>query len=61
MTDRSPLVWRKSSYSSSGGSCVEVAFAAGQVALRDSKSPDAGMIQIPTDTMAAMLRTLTSG
>ncbi|MFE7786600.1 DUF397 domain-containing protein [Streptomyces nigrescens] len=32
--------WRKSSYSSGGGNCVEVmAFDAGTVAVRDSKDP----------------------
>ncbi|HEX9338820.1 MAG TPA: DUF397 domain-containing protein [Pseudonocardiaceae bacterium] len=54
-------MWRKSSHSNAGGNCVEVAFAAGRVALRDSKSPDAGMIQIPTSAMVTLLRTLTSG
>jgi Domain of unknown function (DUF397) len=61
MADRSPLVWCKSSYSSSGGSCVEVAFADDQVALRDSKSPQTGMIRLPAAAMATLLRTLTSG
>jgi Domain of unknown function (DUF397) len=37
--DRSPLVWRKSSYSS-GGNCVDVAFRDGRVGLRDSKHPE---------------------
>ncbi|WP_141578663.1 DUF397 domain-containing protein [Actinomadura sp. WMMA1423] len=33
--------WRKSSYSgSNGGDCVELADAAGAVAVRDSKDPD---------------------
>ncbi|MDR7299995.1 DUF397 domain-containing protein [Haloactinomyces albus] len=34
------LVWRKSSYSSNGSDCVEVAFAAENVAARDSKDPE---------------------
>lgn len=38
-TDRSPLVWRTSSYSS-GGNCVEVAFRDSRVGLRDSKRPE---------------------
>lgn len=31
--------WRKSSYSSNGSDCVEVAFAGDGVATRDSKAP----------------------
>lgn len=37
---RSPLVWRKSSYSSGNGQCVEVAFRDGRAAVRDSKHPE---------------------
>jgi hypothetical protein len=40
-TDRSPLLWRKSSYSNNGGNCVEVASnRPGIVAVRDSKDPN---------------------
>lgn len=35
--DLSVATWRKSRYSSGNGSCVEVAFADGIVAVRDSK------------------------
>jgi hypothetical protein len=39
--DLSTATWRKSSYSSGGGSnCVEVAVVSGSVAIRDSKNPD---------------------
>jgi Domain of unknown function (DUF397) len=34
--------WRKSSYSTAGNNCVEVAQAAGGCAVRDSKNPDGG-------------------
>ncbi|MFF7649704.1 DUF397 domain-containing protein [Streptomyces sp. NPDC007983] len=37
--ERSPK-WRKSSYSSDQGQCVEVAEIPGRVAVRDSKNPD---------------------
>jgi hypothetical protein len=37
---RSPLVWRKSSYSSGNGQCVEVAFRGDRTAVRDSKHPE---------------------
>ncbi|MEU0840473.1 DUF397 domain-containing protein [Streptomyces sp. NPDC005962] len=32
--------WRKSSYSSDIGNCVEVAEMPGRMAIRDSKNPD---------------------
>ncbi|MGJ5804376.1 DUF397 domain-containing protein [Streptomyces europaeiscabiei] len=38
--DLSQAVWRKSSYSSGNGQCVEVASASGVVGVRDSKHPD---------------------
>jgi hypothetical protein len=39
--DLSNVAWRRSSRStSSGGNCVELADAAGAVAVRDSKDPD---------------------
>lgn len=48
MRDRSPLTWRKSSYSTSGGNCVEVARAGdGRLVFRDSKAPEAGVIVVP--------------
>ncbi|MVU78155.1 DUF397 domain-containing protein [Nocardia sp. ET3-3] len=41
-TDLSDANWFKSSYSESGGNCVEVAFLGdGSVAIRDSKTPTA--------------------
>ena len=37
--------WRKSSYSNSGANCVEIARTrSGQVAVRDSKDPDGGVL-----------------
>ena len=39
--------WRKSSYSADAGSnCVEVAVLPGRVAVRDSKSPDSGRLDL---------------
>ena len=37
--DLTSAQWRKSSYSSGNGQCVEVAPVAGAVAVRDSKNP----------------------
>ncbi|GAA4240369.1 DUF397 domain-containing protein [Actinomadura meridiana] len=39
--------WRKSSYTTSnGGNCVELADAAGVVAVRDSKDPDGPVLLV---------------
>jgi hypothetical protein len=38
--ERAGLVWQKASASTSYGQCVELAVAAGGVAMRDSKDPD---------------------
>jgi len=37
--DLSGITWRKSTYSNVNG-CLEVAFLAGQIAVRDSKRPN---------------------
>jgi len=40
--------WRKSSFSDGGGSdCVEVALSRDDVAVRDSKNLDGGMLRLP--------------
>jgi Domain of unknown function (DUF397) len=38
--------WRKSSFSGENGSCVEVAFSAPAVAIRDSKSTGSGHLSV---------------
>jgi hypothetical protein len=46
--DLANLVWRKSTRSNGGGNqCVEVAFATGATALRDSKNPTGGVLVLP--------------
>lgn len=55
-TARPRAAWRKSSYSTSTGNCVEVAPAADGVVIRHSKHPAAGMITFPYHAWAAFVR-----
>lgn len=48
--------WITSSYSgSNGGDCVEAAFAARSVGIRDSKDRDAGHLVVASSTWNALL------
>lgn len=52
--------WRKSSYSSGGGNCVEVAsVGSGTVAVRDSKNP-APVVHFSSEAFALFLGELRS-
>lgn len=42
--DLAHAMWRKSSHSGSNGNCVEVAFTADMIAIRDSKNPSGAML-----------------
>ena len=54
--DLSRAEWRKSSYSSQDGNCVEVARnLPGLVALRDSKAPDGAKLMVPREAWRAFL------
>ena len=49
--DLSRAEWRKSSYSSQSGNCVEVAHnLPGPVAVRDSKEPDGARLVVSRET-----------
>ncbi|WP_112469139.1 DUF397 domain-containing protein [Streptomyces triticisoli] len=56
------LTWVKSSYSAGdGGQCVEVADAGLAVYVRDSKRPDAAVLNVPADQWTAFVRMAVRG
>lgn len=62
MPDLSPVRWRKSSYSTGGGNCIEVAtLADGRIAIRDSKNPASGLLVVPRAGMTAWLAAIKAG
>jgi len=57
--DLSRAEWRKSSYSSQDGNCVEVARnLPGLVALRDSQAPDEAKLVVSQETWRVFLKGL---
>ncbi|MBL1120917.1 DUF397 domain-containing protein [Streptomyces sp. 110] len=70
---RTPLIardlvnadWFKSSYSSNGTNCVEVAnlstSAYGRIAIRDSKDPGGPALLVPPDGWASFITAVTDG
>ncbi|ROQ66631.1 uncharacterized protein DUF397 [Streptomyces sp. 840.1] len=64
MTTESPR-WFKSSYSSNGGDCVEVAAnlvaARGVVPVRDSKAPAGPVLHVPTASFVSFVAGVKGG
>ena len=57
--DQSRAEWRKSSYSSQSGNCVEVARnMPGLVAIRDSQAPDEAKLVVSQETWRVFLKGL---
>ena len=57
--DLSCAEWRKSSYSSQSGNCVEVARnLPGLVAVRDSKTPGGAKLVVSRETWRAFIRSV---
>ena len=42
--ERASLAWLKAQSSTHNGACVEIASAAGKIAIRDSKDPDGSIL-----------------
>lgn len=60
--DLTGAAWRKSSYSSNGGNCVEIALnLPGVVAVRDSKSPGDGALVVTVAEWSAFLEGVRAG
>jgi hypothetical protein len=51
--ERASLAWLKAQSSTHNGACVEIASAAGKIAIRDSKDPDGSiLVYTPTEFKA---------
>jgi hypothetical protein len=53
--------WRKSSYSSDSGNCVEIAFRPDQVGVRDSKDPDGPVLAYTTKAWRVFMTAIRTG
>ena len=53
--DLSKVVWRKSTYSSGNGQCVEVAAVTAGFAVRDSKNSAGGQLFVDTTSWCRFL------
>lgn len=60
--DFSGVAWRKSSFSSDNGMCVETASLGGrQVAVRNSNYPKAGVLLLSSSEVTAWIRGVKAG
>lgn len=60
-SERAGLVWRKARSSTANGACVEIASAAGRVAIRDSKNPDGPILVCTPAEFSAFLEGARNG
>ncbi|MEV4525948.1 DUF397 domain-containing protein [Streptosporangium sp. NPDC049304] len=54
-------IWRKSSYSTNGGNCVEVARMDNRYLVRDSKDPDGAVLSFSSGGWTAFLSRVKTG
>jgi hypothetical protein len=59
--DLTSVQWRKSSYSSGNGQCIEVALAQGVMAIRDSKDPAGPALVVTADAWTAFVGGVAAG
>jgi uncharacterized protein DUF397 len=50
--------WRKSTFSDSSNTCVEVAFSGLAVGLRDSKNTDGPVLTVPATALTSLLTSI---
>jgi Domain of unknown function (DUF397) len=60
-TGQAGLTWRKSSFSTSDGACVEVARSGAVIAVRDSKSPEGVVLLFMAEDWYAFLADIKCG
>jgi hypothetical protein len=60
-SERSELTWSKAQRSTHNGQCVEIASAAGRVAIRDSKDPDGAILVYTQAEFSAFLEGARNG
>ncbi|WP_116041778.1 DUF397 domain-containing protein [Amycolatopsis palatopharyngis] len=56
--DHNTTSWRKSSYSGTESNCVELAMTVERTAIRDSKAPDSGALEVPRGAAIALFTQL---
>ena len=56
MTEAEFGTWRKSSYSAYESACVELAHTAASGAIRDSKNPEGGHLEVSLTGLIAMAK-----
>jgi hypothetical protein len=62
MIDLSGACWRKSSYSTNGGECIEIADGfVGAVPVRDSKNPHGPVLVFPAESFTAFVNGIRTG
>ena len=61
VTPEPHVMWRKSSYSTNNGDCVEVAVGAPRVRVRDTKDRASGALTFPAPGWRAFLTALGGG